>query len=182
VVRRAQRQGLVLPREIREELTQAGAPGSMWKDVLALARSSLSYRKGRYYYVPAVTERVRQERDHQKVIQQAVEEVVSQYRTATSQVERREQSRMDFVQLVQAQTEDGREFTLLSRDLSASGIRLIGTRSLLGQKVRIRIPRAHGDPWCFLVRILWTCAVGDLFENGGMFIEATASPPSEPES
>ena len=52
VVRRAQRQGFVLPREVRQELAQAGAPDTMWKDVLALARSSLSYRKGRYYYVP----------------------------------------------------------------------------------------------------------------------------------
>jgi hypothetical protein len=179
VVRRAQRQGFILPREIREELAQAGAPHNMWKDVLALARPSLSYRKGRYYYVPAITDRVRQEQDHQKLIRQAVEELISHYQTATGRIERREQNRFDFVQLVKAQAEDGRQFTLLSRDLSASGIRLIGTRSLLGQKIRIRIPRTDGSgPWCFLVRILWTCAVGDdLFENGGLFIEAHPDAP-----
>ena len=80
--------------------------------------------------------------------------------------------------MVQAQSEDGREFTLLSRDLSTTGIRLIGTRSLLGQKIRLRIPRTDdGGPWYFLVRILWTCAVGDdLYENGGLFVEASTAP------
>lgn len=174
VVRRAQQQGFVLPREVRQVLTQAGASDAMWKDVLALARSSLSYRKGRYYYVPEVSDRVRLEQDHQKVIRQAVEELVDQYRTSPSQVERRAQNRFDFVQMVKAQAEDGRELTLLSRDLSVTGIRLIGTRSLLGQKIRVRIPQTDGSAeWCFVVRILWTCAVGDdLYENGGMFVEA----------
>ena len=33
---------------------------------------------------------------------------------------------------------------------------------LLGQKVRVLIPRGeHAAPRCFLVRIVWTCAVGD---------------------
>ena len=43
-------------------------------------------------------------------------------------VERRGQDRVDFVQTVAVRTEDGEEFTLLSRDLSATGIRLVGTR------------------------------------------------------
>jgi hypothetical protein len=173
VVRRAQHQGFILPKEIRQELAQAGAPDSMWKDVLALARSSLSYRKGKYYYIPAVTERVRQEQDHQRLIQEAVEQLILHHQSAP-RIERREVNRVDFVQVVKAQGEDGRELTLLSRDLSVSGIRLIGTRGLLGQKIRIRIPRPDGpDPWCFLVRILWTCALGeDMYENGGLFLEA----------
>ncbi len=71
------------------------------------------------------------------------------------------------------QTEDRREYTLLSRDLSTTGIRLIGTRSLLGQKVRMVLtPDDQAEACVFLVRILWTCAIGDdLFENGGTFLE-----------
>jgi hypothetical protein len=70
-------------------------------------------------------------------------------------------------------TEEGKDFTLLSRDLSATGIRLLGTQRLLGHKVQLELP---GDPGCrLLVRILWTCAVGDdLFENGGSFLELLA--------
>ncbi len=80
---------------------------------------------------------------------------------------------MDFVQTVAVRTEDGEEFTLLSRDLSATGIRLVGTRRLLGHKVHVLVPRPDGEPpYDFLVRILWTCAVGDgLFENGGAFLD-----------
>jgi len=56
-------------------------------------------------------------------------------------------------------------------------MRLIGTRSLLGQKVEVRLPTStKGESWCFVLRILWTCAVGDeLFENGGVFVEARAT-------
>lgn len=181
VVRRARRQGFVLPREIRQELAEAGASDAMWKDVIALARPSLSYRKGRYYYVPAVSDRLRHQQDHQRVIQQAVRQLISQHKSAIRRVERREQNRVDFVHLVTAMAEDGREFTLLSRDLSTSGIRLIGTRSLLGQKIRIQVPRPDGSgPWYFLVRILWTCAISDdLFENGCTFVEASPTSPEE---
>src|SRR5262249_10958275 len=154
VVRRAQRQGYVLPRDIRQELTQAGAPDKMWKDVVALARSSLSYRKGRYYYVPSVTDRARQEQDQRRLIEQVIEQPINQYKSAGNRVERRGQNRIDFVQVIKAQTEDQRTITLLSRDLSSAGIRLIGTRSLLGQKVRVQIPSPDGsDPWCFTVRV-----------------------------
>ena len=87
-------------------------------------------------------------------------------------------SRVDFAQPVTVLTEDGLRFTLLGRDLSATGIRLLGTRRLLGQRVRVLIslPAGAGPGqtqavWSFQVRILWTCAVGDdLFENGGTFI------------
>jgi hypothetical protein len=176
VIDRARQQGFVLPGEVREELTRAGLPDTLWKDVLALARVSLSYRDSRYYYVPAVSDRVQHEQQHQEGLHQAVRQVIRHYRSSPAPVERREQDRIDFVQPVKVQTEDGREFTLLSRDLSPTGIRLVGTRRLLGQKVRVRLPANNGDgPWCFLVRVLWTCAVGeDLFENGGEFLEAVA--------
>ena len=95
------------------------------------------------------------------------------HRTATAALERRGEDRIDFVQPVKVTTEDDREYTLLTRDLSATGIRLFGTLRLLGQKVRVAIT-APGQtlPTTFVVRILWTCAVGDgLVENGGAFLE-----------
>jgi hypothetical protein len=173
VTRRAQRQGFIVPREVREELTRAGLDGSLWKDVLAEARSALNYKHGRYYYQVPVTERVRQEQSNQRDIHRAVRELTHQYRAAAGREERREQDRVDFIQQVKVRTEDQREFTLLSRDLSGTGIRLIGTRRFLGQKLRVQIPGADSaQPWSFVVRILWTCAVGDdLFENGGTFLE-----------
>ncbi len=172
VVRRAEAQGAVTPDDIQEELGRAQAPAELWKDVLALARPSLSYRQGRYHFV-AASPKLRQEQDHRGRAALAVRELVRQYRAVGDRVERREQERIDFVHPVKVQAADGREFTLLTRDLSASGIRLIGTRGLLGQKVRVWIPRPAGEgTWCFRVQVLWTSALGDdLFENGGVFLD-----------
>jgi hypothetical protein len=171
VVRLAQKQGYVVPREVRAELAQASIAESLWKDVLALARASLSYRRGRYYYTPPVSERVRAEQSQQSNVQAAVRNLVEAHQVDAGRVERREQGRVDFIQPVKVVVEDGREFTLLTRDLSETGIRLIGTRRLLGQKVRVLIPAGKGPPLDFQVRILWTCPVGDdLVENGGTFL------------
>ena len=171
VVRRAQRQGYVVPREVREELAQAGVSESLWKDVLALARPSLSYRRGRYYYRAPVSARVREEQSQQRHIGRAVKRLMRQQRGGTAAVERREEDRVEFVETVQVTTQDGRTLTLLSRDLSATGIRLVGTHRLLGQKVEVVIPGPDRKPVTFLVRILWTCPVGeDLVENGGTFL------------
>ena len=173
VTRRAQRQGFILAREIREETAGAGLADSLWKEVLKLAKPSLRYGHGRYYYQAPVSERVRQEQSQQRDIHRAIRQVIKQYQASANQVERRGQDRVEFVQQVKVRTEDQREYTLLSRDLSPTGIRLIGTRRFLGQKLRISIPGGNpSHPWTFLVRILWTCAVGDdLFENGGTFVE-----------
>jgi hypothetical protein len=171
VVSRAQKQGYVVAREVREELAQASLAESLWKDVLALARASLSYRRGRYYYTSPVSERVRAEQTQQLTVQAAVRDLIQHCQSKSERVDRREQDRMDFIQPVKVIAEDGREFTLLSRDLSATGIRLIGTRRLLGQKVHVVVPLGEGPPLEFLVRILWTCPVGDdLVENGGTFL------------
>jgi hypothetical protein len=172
VVRRAQRQGYIIPREVREELTQAGASDDLWKDVVALARPSLTFRRGRYYFSAPASDRVRQEQSQQLGVQNAVSQLLNSGAPA-EQVERRGGDRKDFVQTVTVRTDDGVESTLLSRDLSATGIRLVGTRRLLGQKVHVLVPRPGGEePYDFLVRILWTCAVGDgLHENGGSFLE-----------
>jgi hypothetical protein len=172
VIRRARQQGSVAAEDVRAELAKAGERDDLWKDVLALARPSLSYRQGRYHYLSAVGPRLREEQQQQKV-RRTVRRLVRQYTTGADQVERRRQGRTDFIQPIHVETEDGHTCTLLSRDLSPTGIRLIGTRRLLGQKVRVRIPCAGEDePVCFVVRVLWTCAVGeDLFENGGAFLQ-----------
>jgi hypothetical protein len=172
MVQRAQRRGYVIPREIREELGHAGLPETQWKEVVDLARPSLYYRQGRYYYMTTVSPRLRAELSQQEQIQQTLRRLIRRHRQSAREIERRGQDRIDFIQPVKVQTEDGREFTLLSRDLSTTGIRLIGTRSLLGQKVRIVVQENQQEPTAFLVRILWTCAIGDdLFENGGAFLE-----------
>jgi hypothetical protein len=175
VRRRAQRQGFILPREIREETARAGLDEGRWKEVLDLARPSLAYKRGRYYYQAPVSDRVRQEQSHQRDIHKAVRQLIKQYNALASKIERRVQDRVDFVQQVKVRTEDDREYTLLSRDLSPTGIRLISTRRFLGQKLRLTIPGGNpANPWTFLVRILWTCAVGDdLYENGGTFVEVS---------
>jgi hypothetical protein len=176
VLRQAQRQGYILPRQVRSVLTEAGVCESLWKDVIAVARPALTYRKGRYYYTVPVSERVRQEQSQQLNIRNTVNEIIDEYRHAASRVERRDEERIEFVQPVKVRTEDDREYTLITRDLSATGIRLIGTRRFLGQKVCVSIPSADGSTWReFVVRILWTCALGeDLVENGGTFVDLTA--------
>jgi hypothetical protein len=181
VTRRAQRQGFILPSEVREEVTRAGLAEDRFKEVLKLARPSLRYQRGRYYYQAPVSDRVRQEQSHQRDIHRAVRQVIKQYRVGVTRPERREQERFDFVQPVKVWTEDDRQYTLISRDLSATGIRMISTRRFLGQKLRVQIPSGNpAEPWTFLVRILWTCAVGDdLYENGGTFLEVANTSEAE---
>lgn len=173
VVRRAQRQGFIVPREVREELSRAGVSDSLWKDVVALGRASLRYDHGRYYYNTPVSDRVRKEQTQERAIRRAVRQLIRQCKNATAALERRGEERIDFVQPVKVTTEDGREHTLMTRDLSATGIRVFGTRQLLGQKVRVAITvPGQTLPTTFLVRILWACSVGDgLVENGGTFLE-----------
>lgn len=178
VIHQAQRQGFILPRQVRTALSDAGLSPGLWKDVLSVARPCLAYRKGRYYYTAPVSDRVRQEQSQLHDIQQAVRHIIRQYRSAAEHVERREEDRIDFIQPVHIRTEDQREYTLLSRDLSATGIRLIGTRGFLGQKIHVILPGVKDESsWSFVVRVLWTSAVGaDLVENGGTFVEVDSEP------
>ncbi len=176
VIRRAETQGAVTAEEIKLELARADAPEDLWKDVLALARPSLSYRQGRYHFVQD-SHRAREDKDHRGRAVETVRELMKQYRSVRSQVERREDERVSFVEPVKVQTSDSREMTFLTRDLSSHGIRLVGTRSLLGQKIRVWVPRPAGaGSWCFRVQVLWTAALGeDLFENGGTFLDGESS-------
>jgi hypothetical protein len=171
VALRAQRQGFVVEREVREELTRAGLPEDDWPRVIERAGERLQHKSGRYHHVAVVSARVRAEQSQRELVRQAVSEVIQGHRNDAARVERRGEERFDIVQPVRVSTEDGRQFTLLTRDLSTAGIRLIGTRRLLGQKLRVELPSATGMTWEFRVRILWTCPVGeDLVENGGDFV------------
>lgn len=112
--------------------------------------------------------------EDQQFLQGVLRQLIDQQQPAHfHSAERREQERVLFVQPVQVETDDRRTFQLLSRDLSCTGIRLIGAQSFLGQKVRLTVPRAGSqEPARFLIRVLWTRAVGDgLFENGAMFLK-----------
>jgi hypothetical protein len=181
VIRRAQRQGYIVPREVRAELRLAGLEDERWKEAVELARAALIYRQGRYYYKAAVSPRLEQEQRQQQAIRKALRPLIRQHRRRAREQERRGQARIDFVQPIKVQTDDGKEYTLLTRDLSTTGVRLIGTRRLLGQKVRIILPGGDGaEAHQLLVRVLWTCAVGDdLFENGGSFLELVKPEPTK---
>ena len=173
VLRLAKRQGFITSRGVRLELRIAGLPESSWKDTIALVQASLVHRYGRYYYKEAFNPRMQKEHAQQHAIQKVIRRLIKQHRRKGKSDERRGQARIDFVQPVKVRTEDGKEFALMSRDLSATGVRLLGTKRLLGQKIQLDLPNGDGEAPCRLaVRILWTCAVGDdLFENGGSFME-----------
>jgi hypothetical protein len=173
MVRRAQRLGYVLPSDIRLELVQRNLPEVQWRDVVSLSGSALRWRQGRYYFREPISPTVQTERDQQRLVKQSIRQLIRQHKKTNAAHERRKQERADFIQTVRVITEDQRQLTVLSRDLSETGIRLIATRTLLGQKVLIEIPRGEGEPPLqFRVRILWTCTVGDgLFENGGSLLE-----------
>lgn len=105
-----------------------------------------------------------------------VRDLVEAYQVARRKSERREKGRIDLVQPVEVVTETGETLTLLTRDISEVGIRLIGTRRFLGQRVTVRFPAEIGGVQ-FAVRILWACPIGDdLVENGGTFLPALVPP------
>jgi hypothetical protein len=171
VLRLAKRQGFVTARDVRSELRIAGLPESSWKEVIARSRTAFVRRQDRYYYKDALSPRLQKEHLQQQQIVKVIKRLIKDHKIRSKTDERRGQARVDFIQPVKIRTEDGKEFGLMSRDLSATGVRLLGTKRLLGQKVQLELP--NGDAPCkLLVRILWTCAVGDdLFENGGTFVE-----------
>jgi hypothetical protein len=175
VIRLARRQGYIKPKDVRNELERSGESAALWKDVLAIARPSLCFRAGRYYFAEPMSDPMREAIHRQESVALAARNVIDRVREARRQ-ERRGEERIDYIQSIKVRTEDGREFSLLSRDFSTSGMRMLSGRSLLGQKVQVRLPIGpDGDAWCFVLRVLWTCSVGDgLYENGGAFIEARA--------
>jgi hypothetical protein len=136
------------------------------------ALDSTSLAGNNVFRRPFAGPRVQAERQR-RVVSTAVKELIRQYKQSHASDERRRQGRVDFLQTVKVRQENDRELNVLSRDLSVDGIRLVGTTSLLGQKIQVFIPRLdQQEPLILRVRVLWTCAVGDgLFENGGNFLE-----------
>jgi hypothetical protein len=127
--------------------------------------------------------RVRRDQRQQRRLGAAVRFLIRQKRALDAvYVERRQQPRIDFVCPVEVQTEDGRIINLLSRDISVSGVRLIGSRSFQGQKVRVWIPRPdnNAERCCFLVHMLWSAGVADgIIESGGIFLDLVDAEPNQ---
>lgn len=175
----AQRQEFIVPRQIRDELRRAGLPEHCWKEVIHLAGPSLSCRHSRYYFVPSGPTRMRVRARHDQrqlqTIQQAVRSLIRKQRQKDRiHDERRQHKRIDFARLVLIQTEDGRLLHGMSREISLSGIRLVGSVGLLGQKLRVWIPfpEVKNQTFGFLVRILWSAEIASqLYENGGLLLE-----------
>jgi hypothetical protein len=178
VLRRCRQQEFVVPREIREELVQAGLAANLWKEVVNLAGSSLSHRHGRYYYVPVgrsrMQVRIRHGQHQQGSIHRAVRALLRRQRGEDRiHRERRAHKRHDFNRPVLVQTEDNSLFQFVTREISLSGMRLICNRSLQGQKLRVWLTfETDRRTYCFRVCILWSAAVADnLHENGGVLLE-----------
>jgi hypothetical protein len=134
-------------------------------------------RNLRFYYRGPDSKREPTKQERPFDVRAAVFSLIGQQQLEPSPMEeRREQERVEFVQPVRVITDDHLDFTMLSRDLSTTGIRLIGAQRLLGRKVHVVIFRSGGAAIDFLVRILWTCPISDeLVENGGVFLSATRS-------
>lgn len=118
-------------------------------------------------------------------LRKAVRTLIRDFKKSQKQVDRRRDERFPFVEQVSATTERGERYLLLTRDISMRGIRLVATRSFLGQKLNIEITTPSGDRRGFMVRVLWSCSVGDhLYENGCIFLDTSPglAPPSENES
>lgn len=122
---------------------------------------------------PAKSPRLQAEQRQKRAVHASVKEIIRQHQHNPARDERRRQGRVEYVQTLKIRLESGRELSVLSRDLSCEGVRLVGTAGLLGQKIHLTLPRGEAKPPLQLsVRILWTCTVGDgLFENGGTFLE-----------
>jgi hypothetical protein len=174
IVRRAQRDGFIVPTDIRAELTKVGLENGHAQEVLALAKPSLRYRRGRYYYVSAAVgrlrDRVRKERLQTRELHCAVRELVAAHQK-TARIEKRGLRRVQFIHPVQVVARDGRTFHFISLDLSLSGIRLLGNCSLARQRVTVHVPKVGGGVLPILVSILWARPVGDgLIQQGGIFL------------
>ena len=121
VLRRAERQGYVVPRDVREELAAAGQGDDQWKDVLNLARESLHYRQGRYYYLQPVSPRLREQQSQQQVVFHTVRDLIRRQQAARAESDRRQQERIDFIQPVKVQAEDKRQLVTVTFSTGSAG-------------------------------------------------------------
>jgi len=170
--RRAQARGFISPKEVKQELAEAGVGEELWKEVVKSARPLLQYHGGRYYFVPGVSPRRHAHEEMHLQVRAWFQAVAQHQKRQAKGEERRGSERVTFVQPVSLTLESGETHRVMSKDLSPSGIRFIGTRNLLGQKVKATLASPNGRSCTFSIRILWACEVGDgLYENGGIFLE-----------
>ena len=182
IVERAQRQGSLLRKEIREELERSSVRESGWSSVLTLLRPSLRYYKGRYHYVSPTIGRLRtrvsEKKQELKAVQQAVRQLIRQHVVERRKDERRKHLRILLIQPVKVYTQTSGVLNFLSQDISLSGIRLLGNCSLVRETVTMQIPRPEQNGGCLRLNatILWAAPVGDgLIQQGGVFVDL---PPS----
>lgn len=172
ILRRAESRGYVLPREIREELQRLGFDGRRWREFIRQAGSLLTYKNGRYYYLPALNETRLREEERQLHVRALLQALLEQHKRTHHREERRAADRMEAIWPITLILEDGSVHRAVTRDISAAGIRLLGSKSLLGQRIIARLTLQPGQEHVFAVRILWTCEAGDqLYENGGTVLE-----------
>jgi hypothetical protein len=168
LVNRARQQGFVCPQDIRAELEKANLAATPWEEIIDLAGQALVLHEGRYYPAGGASPVVRR----QQRIERTLRRLIRRYRSTAAREERRRQDRIELIRPVEVWAEDGRVLTLLSRNLSRTGLCLISAQSLLGEKIHVLLPGPDGEePYHFLARIVWAFMVGDgLFENGGVFL------------
>jgi hypothetical protein len=172
VLRRAESRGYVLPEEIREEMRRLGLSARLWSEFIQRAGSLLTFQNGRYYYVPPLSSNRLREEERQLHVRALLQALIDSYKRSHHHVERRSADRMEVIWPVTLTLEDGTIHRALTRDISVSGIRFLGSRSLLGQRVTAHLALNPEQQHSFTVRILWTCEAGDnLYENGGTVLE-----------
>lgn len=181
ILSRAKRQGYILPREIRMELKEAGHSITLWKQVVGLIRPSVKYRHGRYYFDSPGFSRLQLEQKQLRMVKETLDWLIGSQQEAEEPEDRRKEERAAFVRHVRVLTEDEQELTVVSQDLSSSGIRLVTDRSLLGRKIHLSLPRPNDkeSPIVIAARILWSFAIADgLYKNGGAFLELISPQPT----
>ncbi|GBD35923.1 hypothetical protein HRbin36_01038 [bacterium HR36] len=172
VLQRAETRGYILPQEIQQELRRLGLGTRLWRQFIERAGSFLTYQNGRYYYVPSLTGNRLHEEERQLHVRALLQALIDSCKRSQHHVERRSADRVEVYWPVTLTLEDGTAHRAVTRDISVSGIRFLGSRSLLGQRIVVRLTLNNGHEHVFSVRILWTCEVGDsLYENGGSVLQ-----------
>jgi hypothetical protein len=174
ILRRAEEKGSLAAREIRQELVRVGAKEDQFKEVIDKAGERLELRQGRYYYLPMTSPRRKEQELQQQEVLSAIQNLVLQYRRKAGALplDRRESGRVELFQPISLLINSKETHRVLIRDISVTGVRLLGCWDLLGQKVQFSLAHPDGSRVEFVVRIVWTCQVGDnLFENGGTFVQ-----------
>ena len=69
---------------------------------------------------PRFQARMQKRHNHDRPIERAVRRLVRQYKAASDRIERREHGRTHFIRQVKAVADNGRDYTVLTRDISLS--------------------------------------------------------------